>query len=298
VKSLVVEAIKDRGFAVLNADDPYCIKMVKNIRARIIYFSHQENQLIIGEHTRAGGRAVYIKNNYIYIFNGREEIKLMSIKEIPATLNGLCECNIKNSLAAIAGAYGLGIKPEIIARGLKQFKADPIDNPGRFNIYNIKDFKVVIDYGHNIQGYREVISTIKKIPHNRLIGVIGVPGDRSETSTVKIGQLCGESFHHVIIKEDKEKRTLKKGVTSKFLKNGCIIGGMSKDSIEIELCESLALEKAIRLAKANDIVVVFFEDYEGIIETLKKYGEGFSPTPSPKSLPYGTGYLPSHNIFL
>ena len=73
---------------------------------------------------------------------------------------------------------------------------------------------------------------------------------------------------------------------------------MSKDSIEIELCESLALEKAIRLAKANDIVVVFFEDYEGIIETLKKYGEGFSPTPSPKSLPYGTGYLPSHNIFL
>lgn len=298
VKSLVVEAIKDRGFAVLNADDPYCIKMVKNIRARIIYFSHQENQLIIGEHTRAGGRAVYIKNNYIYIFNGREEIKLMSIKEIPATLNGLCECNIKNSLAAIAGAYGLGIKPEIIARGLKQFKADPIDNPGRFNIYNIKDFKVVIDYGHNIQGYREVISTIKKMSHNRLIGVIGVPGDRSETSTVKIGQLCGESFHHVIIKEDKEKRTLKKGVTSKFLKNGCIIGGMSKDSIEIELCESLALEKAIRLAKANDIVVVFFEDYEGIIETLKKYGEGFSPTPSPKSLPYGTGYLPSHNIFL
>lgn len=297
VKSLVVEAIKERGFAVLNADDPYCIKMVKNIRSRIIYFSNQENQLIIGEHTRAGGRAVYIKNSYIYIYTGREEIRLLSIKEIPASLNGLCECNIKNSLAAVAGAYGLGIRPETIAKGLKQFKADPIDNPGRFNIYNIKDFKVVVDYGHNIQGYREVLSTLKKMDHNRLIGVIGVPGDRSETSTVKIGQLCGENFHHVIIKEDKEKRSLKRGASSRFLKNGCIISGMNKDNIEVELCESSALEKALEIANSKDIVVVFFEDYDGIMGTLKKYGEGFTPIP-PKSLPYGRGYLPSHNIFL
>jgi cyanophycin synthetase len=270
VKSLVVEAIQATGYAVLNADDPYCIAMTKNISTKIIYFSNQKNQLIIGEHMRAGGKAVYIKNNCICIFDGKTENEILPIKEIPATLNGLLECNIKNSLAAVAGAYGLGIEPKIIAQGLRKFKADIVDNPGRFNIHSIRDFKVVVDYGHNIEGYREVISTLKKMQHNRLIGVIGVPGDRSETSTVKIGQLCGENFHHIIIKEDKEKRTLERGSISKFLKNGCMISGMNKEKIEIELCEKDALKKALKMAKANDIVVVFFEDYEEIMETIKE----------------------------
>lgn len=270
VKSLVVEAIKKTGYAVLNADDPYCVSVGKGLSRNIIYFSTLKNQTIIQEHVRKGQRAVYLKKNHIYIYNGKEEQQLLSIKEIPATLNGILNCNIENSLAAVAGALGLNIHPEIIAKGLKSFKCDLVDNPGRFNIHPIRDFKVVVDYGHNIDGYREVITTLKKMQHNRLIGVIGVPGDRSETSTVKIGQLCGENFHHIIIKEDREIRNLQPGAVSKFLKNGCMISGMDKDCLEIELSEKRALKKALEMAQKDDIVVVFYEDYQGILDTIQE----------------------------
>lgn len=270
VKSLVVEAIKKSGYAVLNADDPYCITIAKGLSGNIIYFSTQKNQITIQEHIRKGGRAVYLKNDMICTYDGKTEHEILSIKEIPATLNGILACNIKNSLAAVAGAIGLDIELEIIARGLRNFKCDLVDNPGRFNIYKIRDFRLVVDYGHNIDGYREVISTLKKMKHNRLIGVIGVPGDRSETSTVKIGQMCGAAFQHIIIKEDREIRNLQRGMISKFLKNGCLISGMNKDSLEIELCEQKALKKAMMMAQKDDIVVVFYEDYQGIMDTIEE----------------------------
>lgn len=270
VKSLVVEVVKCTGYAVLNADDPYCLQIGKRLRGEVIYFSTQKNQLFIQDHMKSGGKAAYIKNQSIILFDGRKEHPLLSIKEIPATLKGLLECNIKNSLTAAAGAFALGIPLEVIQRGLRSFKTDVVDNPGRFNIHRIRDFKVVVDYGHNIEGYRETISTLKKMPHNRLIGVIGVPGDRSETSTVKIGQLCGENFHHIIIKEDKEVRTFKKGEVAKHLRNGCMIAGMAKDNIQVELCERDAFIKALHLARAEDIVVVFYEDYQGIMDSLSE----------------------------
>lgn len=270
VKSLVVEAIKKSGYAVLNAEDPYCINIGKKLSRNIIYFSTHKNQIVIQEHIRRGGRAVYLKNDHICTYNGKIEQEILSIKEIPATLNGILTCNIKNSLAAVAGAFGLDVKPEIIAKGLKNFKCDLVDNPGRFNIHQVRDFKVVVDYGHNIDSYQEIISTLKKMNHNRLIGVIGVPGDRSETSTVKIGQICGENFHHIIIKEDQEIRNFEPGMVSKFLKNGCMISGMNKDCLEIELCERDALKKAMMMAQKDDIVVIFYEDYQGVMDTIKE----------------------------
>ena len=131
----MVEAVKCTGYAVLNADDPYCLQIGKRLRGEVIYFSTQKNQLFIQDHMKSGGKAAYIKNQSIILFDGRKEHPLLSIKEIPATLKGLLECNIKNSLTAAAGAFALGIPLEVIQRGLRSFKTDVVDNPGRFNIH-------------------------------------------------------------------------------------------------------------------------------------------------------------------
>ncbi len=270
VKSLVVESIKKNGYAVLNADDSYCVGISKNIRSNIIYFSTKYENGVIKNHIKKSGKAVYLKNNNIVVFDGDQEINIINVNEIPATLKGVLEYNIKNSLAATAGAYGIGVEIKHIINGLKKFKSNELFNPGRFNVYNVKDYKVVIDYAHNIDGYREVLSSLKKMKHNRLIGVIGVPGDRTETSTVKVGQVCGEKLNHVIIKEDKDSRGRKTGEIAKYLWNGCMIGGGNKNSIEIELREEEALRKAMLMAKKNDIVVVFYEDYNGVLRTIKE----------------------------
>ena len=273
VKALVVEAVKDDGYAVLNADDKYCVEVGDRLNKKIIYFSTSFDNIIIQKQITGGGKAVYIKKNDIYVFDGREEIKLLHTNDIPATLNGTISYNVKNSLSAIAGAYGLGIEYEYIVSALKKFKSDNVHNPGRFNIYEVQGFKVVIDYGHNIDGYREAIVSLKNMKHNRLIGVIGVPGDRTETSTVRVGQMCGENFHHIVIKEDKDLRGSDSGVIAKQLLNGCIIGGIDRSNVIVELSEEEALKKAMLIAQPEDIIIVFYEDYDGIISTINQVSE-------------------------
>ncbi|HYE08788.1 MAG TPA: cyanophycin synthetase [Patescibacteria group bacterium] len=273
VKALVVEAVKDSGYAVLNADDKYCVEVGDRLSKSIIYFSTSFDNIIIQKQIAGGGKAVYIRKKDIYIFDGREEIKLMHTHDIPATLDGAISYNIKNSLSAIAGAFGLGIEYEYIVNALKKFKSDYEHNPGRFNIYEVQGFKVVIDYGHNIDGYREAIASLKNMKHNRLIGVIGVPGDRTETSTVRVGQMCGESFHHIVIKEDKDLRGSDPGVIAKQLLNGCVIGGIDRNNVIVELSEEEALKKAMLMAQPEDIIIIFYEDYNGVVNTINHVNE-------------------------
>lgn len=273
VKALVVEAVKENGYTVLNADDKYCVELGERLNKKVIYFSLSFDNQIIQKQIAGGGKAVYLKDGDIYIFNSKEEIKLMHSWDIPATLNGAISCNVKNSLCAAAGAYGLGVELSYIVEALKKFKSDNEYNPGRFNIYDVSGFKVIVDYGHNIEGYRETIASIRNMKHNRLIGVIGVPGDRTETSTVRIGQLCGESFNHIIIKEDKDRRGRESGETAKHLMNGCIIGGIDKNNVLIELSEEEALKKAMLMAQQEDIITVFYEDYNGIVQIIDNAAE-------------------------
>lgn len=273
VKALVVEAVKEDGYAVLNADDKYCVEIGDRLNKKVIYFSTDYYNMIIQKQIAGKGKAVYIKDGDIYVFDGNEEIKLMHTWDIPATLNGAISYNVKNSLSAIAGAYGLGVELEYIASALKKFRSDNTNNPGRFNVYDVHGFKVVVDYGHNIDGYKEAITSIRNMKHNRLIGVIGVPGDRTETSTVRVGQMCGESFHHIVIKEDKDKRGRAAGEIARHLMNGCLIGGIDRNNVLIELSEEEALKKAMLMAQPEDIIIVFYEDYNGVINTINQVQE-------------------------
>ena len=49
-----------------------------------------------------------------------------------------------------------------------------------------------------------------------------------------------------------------------------MIAGKAKDNIQVELCERDAFIKALHLARAEDIVVVFYEDYQGIMDSLSE----------------------------
>ncbi|WP_053955250.1 cyanophycin synthetase [Inediibacterium massiliense] len=271
IKSLVVEAIKKDGYGVLNGDDPYCMKIKDRVFGNVLLFSKDENNIHIKEHVKNGGEAVYIRDKSIYFFHKKEEIKIMNIEEIPATYGGILIHNIENSLAAIAAACALKMDTKVIYNAMSSFKNDEIDNPGRFNVYPIKDFKVIVDYGHNYDGYKKTIESLKKMKYNQLIGVIGVPGDRLSEDIHEVAKLSGANFDFVWIKEDRDLRGREKGEVANILYEGCIEGGMKKNNIDIELVEEKALEKAMNLAKKGDMIVVFYEDREKIIDKIEEY---------------------------
>lgn len=270
VKALVIEAVKEDGYAVLNADDEYCMKIKDRAKSKLILFSTNPNNEFLVSHIEKGGIGFYVDEGTMYLCKGNETTKIMDVDQIPATMGGILRHNIYNALAATAGAYGLGIGIEDIVKGLSTFDCNEKQNKGRFNQFDVNGVKVIIDYAHNIDGYKNIISSLKAIKKKRLIGVIGVPGDRTDSSTITIGELCGNCFDRIYIKEDKDKRNRKPGEVAELLKKGCQLGTIPESEIFIELSEPKAFEMAIANAEPDDIVIVFYEEYEPLVQVVEK----------------------------
>lgn len=270
-KSLVVEAIKDKGYAVLNADDPSVNTLTEHVRCRIIYTSKNPENLILKRHLLDGGKGVFLKDEFICFGDGEKVEPIINIKEIPCTLDGKLEYNIENSMAAAAACIGLNLEAELIAKSLKTFFLDDAQNPGRFNVYNVNNFKVVVDYGHNIGGYNAVLEGLKRMEHKRLVGVIGVPGDRHDDNIIQVGAISGNGFDYIYIKEDMDKRGRNNGEVAGLLEMGVKSSGKSKEDYVTILNEGDALRTAMERAEDGDIIVVFYEDYDLMLKTINDF---------------------------
>lgn len=269
VKSLVVEAVKSDGASVLNADDPWVMKAREAARGKHILFSMDEKNNDLIQHLEEGGCGVFQKDREIVLAQGRSIQKVLSLEEIPAVMKGALRHNVYNTMAALAAAYALGITMEKIREALKTFSCDDNMNPGRFNIYEMDDFKVVLDYAHNVDGYKAAIEGLKSMNPSRLVGVIGVPGDRRDGDIREVGKLSGESFDRIIIKEDEELRGRYPLEVGNLLLQGVLESGMPRDRVEIIPKETKALEKAMADAEAGDVIAVFFEKMEPLVEMIK-----------------------------
>lgn len=269
VKSLVVEAIKEDGYAVINADDEYSTKILNRIKAKKIFFSLDNNNKYIVENIKAGYPVVYVDKGVVFVENNNKKYTICHVDEIPLTKGGVLKHNIYNAIAAVGALVGINVDYCIISKGLKSFNGDDFYNPGRFNEYNIDGVKVILDYGHNIDGYKCVMDALKLIPHRKLIGVIGVPGDRKDDSITKIGQLCSGFFDTIIVKEDIDKRGRGNGEVAKILEEA-ILSKNKRQDVKVIYNELEAMKYAINIAMRDDIVIVFFEEFDTLLSYIKE----------------------------
>ncbi|MDT8715616.1 cyanophycin synthetase [Clostridium sp. 19966] len=277
VKSLVVEAVKEEGYAVINGDDTVSVTLIDRIKSNLVVFSMNKENEIMKKAIRDGGIGVYLCNEIIYASVAHKQINIINVNDIPIAYDGKLRFNIENCLASIAGLIGIGIDYNIIAKGLKTFRCDESLNPARFNMFNVGGIKVILDYGHNIEGYKSVVQALKSMKENKVIGVIGVPGDRKDEDINRVGEICAEGFDYIYIKEDKDRRGRRSGEVAKILEDSILdTKKISRERVEIELKEEEAFTKAIDNANPKDIVIVFLEEYEPLLNIVKsriKYEE-------------------------
>ncbi|HOM01278.1 MAG TPA: cyanophycin synthetase [Acetivibrio sp.] len=269
-KSLVIEAVKPDGYSVLNADDKFVGYFMERAKGEIILFSKKSDNPIVGEHMKKGKKALYVDEDTIIIYNGKSSEALMNVSEIPITYGGIVECNIENSLAAASALYGLNLSVEAIRKGLATFRPDIKSNPGRFNIVDMGDFKVMLDYSHNPAGYSEVMKFLDRIEAKRLVGIIGMPGDRDDSSIYKAGEICSKYFSKIYIKEDDDLRGREPGEVAGIFYDAVISSGTGKENVEIVYSEDRALEKALLDAQSGDFIVMFYEDFERAVEVVER----------------------------
>ena len=211
VKVLVGEAVKEEGYVVLNADDEWSIRIISRINAKKIFFSQDKNNELIGKNIAQGGIAVYLDKDALWVTNSNKEYKILDIKNIPIALGGALKFNLENAMAACGALVEANVDYCMISKSFKSFKLNEEFNSGRFNIYNVDGVKVILDYGHNVGGYKSVLNSLSSMEKKRIIGVIGVPGDRRDEDIYEVGRICGSLMDEIIIKEDIDKRGRKNG---------------------------------------------------------------------------------------
>lgn len=268
-KALVVEAVKENGFAVINADDKWSLSIIDRIKCNIIYFSMDFDNKYIQDNIKNNLKAVYFKDNRIYVFNNGRTYMVADIKDIPITLDGKLKYNIKNIMAACCALIAMNVDYCMISKGVTCFNEN--DNEGRFNIYNIDGTDVVLDYGHNIDGYSCVLESLKDMNNRNLIGVIGVPGDRGDDVIERIGKMCSDVFDKIYIKEDSDKRGREDGEVADILLKGVRSGKCR--NVKVVLDELDALKEAINDSSKGDMVIEFYENFEKLSSYLNEKSE-------------------------
>ena len=270
VKALVVEAVKKDGYAVINADDAVSVSILNRVNSKLILFSKDRDNKLFKKNLENGGYVVYLWNGYIYIQKGRTITPIIKEEDIAVTLKGKLKYNIDNAMAACAALVGLGVDYKLIKKGFSTFGSTEEHNPGRFNMYNVNGVNVILDYGHNIEGYKAVLESVKEIEHNRLIGIIGVPGDRLNSNIIEVGRIAGKHLDSIYIKEDLDRRGRGIGEVAKLLEQGVKASNFCENNYEIILNEEIALEKAIDTAEPGDLIIIFFEKHEPLLNLVKE----------------------------
>jgi cyanophycin synthetase len=281
VKALVVEAVKPNGWAVLNADDPMVQYFAGRARCGILYFSWDEKNPRVAEHLEKGGRAVCLRGNKIMAFEGGAARAIVAVGAIPITYGGKAACNIENAMAAAAALLALNVPDARIREALTGFMPDERDNPGRFNIFQLDGYKVMLDYGHNVAGYEQVIQFLEKQDAERLVGVIGVPGDRMDEAIGQVGALCARHFDKLIVKEDADRRGRAPGEVARILKTAAQRAKAGR--VDVVLEEKEALAAALAGAKKGDFITVFYEKYEPLRDLILECSGELVPGEKPGS---------------
>ena len=270
LKSVLVESVMPKGYAVLNADDPLVSQMAQRVKAQIAYFSMNPDNELVARHTAAGGLSAIYENGYLSILKGDWTLRIEQAVNVPLTMGGRAPFMIANALAACLAAFAQGVKIEDIRSALSSFQASVGQTPGRMNLFNLGSYHALLDYAHNPHSFKALGSFVQNWPGLR-IGVVGAPGDRRDEDFVTLGRLSAEMFDRIIVKEDIDRRGREPGVVAKLICQGIAeaisarTGDRPKLEYELLLDETIAVNKALDGAPAGSLVVIL---PEGVTKAL------------------------------
>ncbi len=272
VKSVVAESALPEGYSILNADDDLVFEMRKNIKANIALFSLDEFNPRIIRHCENGGIAAIVENGYITICKGTWKIRVDKVINIPLTFSGKAVFMIQNVLPAVLAGFLRGFKVEDIRLALETFIPSPTQTPGRMNMFQFKNFTVMVDYAHNPAGFQAIARFLDKLDNKLKVGVIAGVGDRRDEDIIQLGFLSSQMFSEIIIRQDKNLR----GRTEKEIIDLMMKGVHSDDpnkKVKVIQSELEAIDYAIKNAKKGSFIVICSDVVPDALQQILKYKE-------------------------
>jgi cyanophycin synthetase len=194
----------------------------------------------------------------ITLYERGAHLPLLWTHLIPATLEGAALHNVQNAMFAAVIAHVMGVKIENIRQGLRTFDATFFQAPGRLNVYDKLPFKVILDYGHNPAAVQAIADMVGRLEvTGRRIGVVAAPGDRRDEDIREIARIAGKAFDHVIVRRDDDRRGRRADEVPRMMEATLREAGTPSERISVIIDEQEAIDAALKMAHAGDLVVIF-----------------------------------------
>ncbi|SCH16457.1 UDP-N-acetylmuramoyl-L-alanyl-D-glutamate--L-lysine ligase [uncultured Clostridium sp.] len=175
-------------------------------------------------------------------------------EDFPCYICSPGEFSIYNALAVIAVCRYLDVEQEVMLNSLRQAKVN-----GRVEVLPILPYAtVIVDYAHNGVSLENILQTLKKYDHNRLICLFGSVGGRTELRRKELGDVAAKECDLCILTSDnpdfEDPMNIISDIAKSFENSNC--------EYIVEPDRKLAIEMAIEIAKEGDMIVFAGKGHE------------------------------------
>lgn len=271
-KGVIPETVLPDGFAILNADDELVYDMRRNVDCNVALFSMDENNSHIKAMQRMDGLCAVYENGYITICKGEWKMRVIKAVNVPLTYGGRAKFMIQNVLPAALAAYVRGFTIEDIKTSLETFIPSASQTPGRLNLFNFRDFDILLDYAHNAAGMRALKQFTDNLEATVKVGIIAGIGDRRIEDNNEMGSIAAEMFDEIIIRQDKRLRGKTEEELIKMLDDGIKMKDPNKKTTIIP-SEKDAIIHAVKNAKKGSLIILCSDVVPDALELVKRLKE-------------------------
>lgn len=264
VKAVVATSVRPGGVVVLNAEDENLQRLGDELLhdglgRRVVWFSPDPAHPLIAV-PRAPGHCVWTTLGGELVRRDAEgDHAVAPVVAIPVTFGGRARFNVENALAAAAAAHALGVDDAAIARALLGFLPTRDDNPGRGNVIDVHGIQVLLDFAHNAQGMRAVLSLANALKGGHHLHVSTAhPGDRSDDALNETSAIIAAAApERVYIRElTGYLRGRAPGETPAKLRDALVRHGIPSTSVIDASGEVDALKQALAAARPGDVILM------------------------------------------
>jgi UDP-N-acetylmuramoyl-L-alanyl-D-glutamate--2,6-diaminopimelate ligase len=236
-----------QGRAMINADDPYGQRLIRQI-----------NPVQMWRYSVHDPTADLWTSDLSYEPAGVSGILHTPKGDVPFRSPLVGQYNLANLLAAVGAVLHLGMDLQLIASLLPQFPGVP----GRMEKVQIatQDISVIVDYAHTPDSLENLLRAARPFISGKVICVFGCGGDRDRTKRPKMGQIAAQLADVVVVTSDNPRTE----APERILQD--ILAGIKSPIEPVVICDrATAIRTAILQAQPGDGILIAgkgHEDYQ------------------------------------
>ncbi|MBM7571731.1 UDP-N-acetylmuramoyl-L-alanyl-D-glutamate--2,6-diaminopimelate ligase [Aquibacillus albus] len=227
-------------FAIVNKDDSNAEFIIKSTAQHVITY---------GIDSEADITATNIELNA----NGSSFTICTSDGNMDITSRLMGKFSVYNMLAATAAAICSGVS----LRDIKSALELTTGVKGRFEpVATGQPYGVIVDYAHTPDSLENVLTTIRSFSNGNVYVVVGCGGDRDRSKRPLMAQVAVNYADLALFTSDNPRSEDPDQIINDM------INGMDKTNYEVIVDRKEAINRSIRLAKENDIVLIAGKGHE------------------------------------